>query len=750
MAEAWRQAEESLHFSSVSVSQLGRLPTIISAGSQSGSDYTASTASTSGYSSASATSMLAGAAPPPPTPESTGRPVDEVGVQMLAPLAASSSHPRAGEILSPILPDPTPMTPAPGTGPRLASALSRPATEEDDVSEESVHIGSLLPASYKPPPSSAHLRRPDAVCGPAPSSPQHSRQPEPEAEQRPYVVQSASTPAWTSRSVPAVPSSPLSVPVAAPALEQPVASSAPAGNYGSNRPTATAPMVPPSPPAAFTISMSEYRRGGLDPASERVAAPEAVDQKDLVSRVGVRPRNVDVRSQLESSEFGLLDLRLAQQRGEAEVLLQQQQLLEDQVEQIALQRQQARRLGLAAVANALQPAETSVRQAAAEVLNRQHQQQEQAAAQAALVEDAGRWRCQVSAVHQAETWAADQERGRAAATLDARCAAVAAEIREASRLGLAPAEELAVAWSTLDDASQVAAPGGGSDVSSLVEQAERVDTLARLWSEKLVHGAAATVALAAQRQQRLHEQFQIQAEAELLMAEDERRQADDQWRRTLLSPRRRSVAKPPHHHQHHHHHHQPQHQHQHQPQKPEEPEGWWQPLRQPERKPLQVQTEAQAQISPRVQEYQQRFQQYKEDKYQQQHKAAEAAPAAKQKAAPPGGRHTARRALLRRRRAPGAAAPTTMELRVKETETAEMRIHGQEEQIRQLQADALLRSTPGLPPSDSAANDQENAFSQQHAATAAAAGGGGGDSPGTREVHKLLLASREMRRSVEL
>ena len=471
-------------------------------------------------------------------------------------------------------------------------------------------------------------------------------------------------------------------------------------------------MAPPSPPAAFTISMSEYRRHGLDPTSERA---EAAEQKDLATRVGVRPRNADVREQLESSEFGLLDLRLAQQRGEAGVLLQQQQLLEDQVEQIALQRQQARRLGLAAVANALQPAETSVRQAAAEVLNRQHQQQEQAAAQAALVEDASRWRRQVLAVHQAETWAAEQERSRAAATLDARCTAVAADIREASRLGLAPAEELAVAWSALDDASQAAAPGGGS-ISGMAEQTERVNALGRLWSGKLVHGAAATVALAAQRQQRLQEQFQIQAEAELLMAEEERRQTDDQRRRTLLSPRRRGLAKPPHQ--------QPQPQEQEQEQSPE-PEDWWRPLPQPERRPLQVQTEAQTQISPRVQEYQQRFQEYKEDRYQQQQqqrKAAEAAAAAaKQKAAPPGGRHTARRALLRRRRAPGAPAPTTMELRVKET--AEMRIRSQAEQIRQLQADALLRSTPG--PSDRE-NDQEN-----------------------EDVYKLLVASREMRRSVE-
>eukprot|EP01046_Picozoa_sp_COSAG06_P060244 COSAG06_NODE_12745_length_1335_cov_1.282362_2_plen_121_part_01 len=114
----------------------------------------------------------------------------------------------------------------------------------------------------------------------------------------------------------------------------------------------TAPMatVPPSPPAAFKISMSEYRRHGLDPSSawsttEGLKEKEKENRSDLVSQVQVRPRNTDIREQLESSEFGLLDLRLAQQRGEAKVLVQQQQLLEDQVEQITLQRQQAARLG---------------------------------------------------------------------------------------------------------------------------------------------------------------------------------------------------------------------------------------------------------------------------------------------------------------------------------------------------------------------------------------------------------------------
>jgi hypothetical protein len=500
--------------------------------------------------------------------------------------------------------------------------------------------------------------------------------------------------------------------------------------------------------------MSEYRRHGLDPSSawsttEGLKEKEKENRSDLVSQVQVRPRNTDIREQLESSEFGLLDLRLAQQRGEAKVLVQQQQLLEDQVEQITLQRQQAARLGLAAVADALQPAESSVRQAAAEVLNRQHMQQEQAAAQAALVEEAGRWRRQVWAAHEAEAWAATQESNRAVAALEARCAAVAADIREASRLGLASAEELTVAWASLDEASTVNSvysrhpgPAGSGHVSagSVSEHTERVNELGDIWAAKLALGAAATAALAGQRQQLLQEE--LQAQAEQLMAEEEerqqeQRQSETQRRRALLSPRRRASRQ------------QSQPQQQPQPQSsappPPQPQAQPQASAPPQRRPLQVQTEAQAQaqaeVPTHVQRYQQRFEQYQLEKAIQKEK--ERAQAKRGKVKPPGGRHTAARALLRRRRPlhsvvepepeRSAAAPVSSGQNQLRKEAA-ARIKSKDEEIKRIQADALRTK-----------QQQEQA---EQGGGGGDGGGGGEDSPGTREVRELLVASAAVRRSV--
>ena len=155
--------------------------------------------------------------------------------------------------------------------------------------------------------------------------------------------------------------------------------------------------------------MSDYRpHGAAGPTPGSPSASPSGKAKDVAKEVSVRARNAEVRAQLDTSEFGLLDLRLAQQQGEAAVLVQQQQLLEDQIEQLTLQRHQAERLGLGGVAKAISPAESSMRLAAAEVLNRQQAQQQQAEAQAALVAEASRWRRQVMAAQEAEGWCAPQ------------------------------------------------------------------------------------------------------------------------------------------------------------------------------------------------------------------------------------------------------------------------------------------------------------------------------------------------------
>lgn len=780
VSAAWQQArQEPLQMSGIeSFSEhtvSGRLATILSAGSQSGE----STASPSGLSYGSNISATAAEAPPPtpafPISGASGDSGQDISAPHLAPLAASSSHPREGEVLSPILPAMTPVTPACGGQPAEPTqqllpvqevmspelVASRPAVgsehheavsgqtsrmEGGNVRED--QIGSLLPSAHKPMTYVEQIelpQQPRSVRGPTPSSPQRSqvkfnetngsspcRSPDEQVQQ--HVFLRSSQQAWEqSKPVPAVPTSPRA------ACEQ---VSNRKSKLETGVPISKASIVPPSPPAGFKISMSEYRRHGLDPSSAWPSDPKEKENRnaDVVSQVRVRPRNADVREQLQSAEFNLLDLRLAQQRGEAKVLVQQQQLLEDQVEQIALQRQQAARLGLAAVADALQPAESSIRAAAAEVLNRQQVQQEQAAAQAALVEEAGRWRRQMWAAQEAETWAATQERNRVVAALQARCASVATDVREASRLGLASADELAAAWAILDTASTLDfGPVGedGHEADAISEHLGRVNELGKTWAHRLALGASATVANAGQRQKLLLQQQELQAQAQQLMEDEEnwqqlqqRKHQQEQHKQTedpeltserevrrrmaLLSPRRRAGMR-------------------HAQQASTSP---------PPRQPLQVQTAAQTQAQAHVRQYQERFEQYQLEKAIQKEKAREDALQGKVK--PPGGRHTAARALLRRRRRPAhvAAGATSsdehaarMSSNTNQREEAAARISSKDEEIKRIQANALLLRK----------QQQEQELADDDLDGDADAGD---DSPGTRDFRALLVASAAVRRSV--
>jgi len=419
-----------------------------------------------------------------------------------------------------------------------------------------------------------------------------------------------------------------------------------------------------------------------------------------------------------------------------------------------LQRQQAARLGLAAVADALQPAESSIRAAAAEVLNRQQVQQEQAAAQAALVEEAGRWRRQVWAAQEAENWAAAQERNRAVAALQARCASVATDVREASRLGIASADELAAAWAVLDTASTLeVGPMGadGHEADAISEHLARVNELGETWAHRLALGAAATVANAGQRQRLLLQQ-ELQAQAQKLMEDEENWQKEMQWqqlqqkkqqqeqhtqpqdpglaseqearrRMALLSPRRRAGTR-----------------------KPSQSQTLYaQPQQQastspPSRQPLQVQTAAQTQAQAHVRRYQERFEQYQLEKAIQKEKVRENALQGKMK--PPGGRHTAARALVRRRRRPAhmaAGAPSAaehavpMSLNANQREEAAARISSKDKEIKRIQANALLMRRT---------QQQEQQFVDDDSI------GDAEDSPGTRNFRALLVASAAVRRSV--
>ena len=133
---------------------------------------------------------------------------------------------------------------------------------------------------------------------------------------------------------------------------------------------------------------------------------------------------------------------------------------------------------------------------------------------------------------------------------------MAADIREASRLNLASAAEVDAAWAVLDAAADSATAGGEEAATAARELETAVVSLGEVWSAKLTHGAAATIAAAGQRQEKRQaemEEAQIQAEAEELMERDwlltppraHRPQPEEQPAYTPPQPQHQPAPRPP-------------------------------------------------------------------------------------------------------------------------------------------------------------------------------------------------------------